>query len=97
MAMDKPSSFDCLNCGAPYQLVKAEAGPETVDRAVSCRSCGEALPGRERALFRVSTLDFANLPRTPWGGKAGSDNFSFCASLSIRIFRRDPSTAGRQA
>jgi hypothetical protein len=41
------------------QVVKAEAGPETVDRAVSCRSCGEALLGRERALFRVSTLDFA--------------------------------------
>jgi DNA-directed RNA polymerase subunit RPC12/RpoP len=46
MAMDKPSSFDCLNCGAPYQLVKAEAGPETEDRHVPCRACGALLPGR---------------------------------------------------
>jgi predicted Zn finger-like uncharacterized protein len=40
-------SFTCPNCQALYQVVKVEVGPETVDRAVSCRSCGEALPGRE--------------------------------------------------
>jgi hypothetical protein len=34
MAMDKPSSFDCPNCGVSYQLVRAEAGPETADRHV---------------------------------------------------------------
>jgi hypothetical protein len=37
------ASFICPQ----YQVVKAEAGPETVDRAVPCRSCGEPLPGRE--------------------------------------------------
>jgi predicted Zn finger-like uncharacterized protein len=40
-------SFTCPHCQTLYQVVKAEVGPETVDRAVSCRSCGEALPGRE--------------------------------------------------
>ena len=45
----QPASFPSFTCIAKvlYQVVKAEAGPETVDRAVSCRSCGEALPGRE--------------------------------------------------
>jgi hypothetical protein len=28
-------------------MVKVEAGPETVDREVNCRSCGVPLPGRE--------------------------------------------------
>jgi hypothetical protein len=47
MATDEPSSFDCPNCDAPYQLVKAEAGPETVDQRVPCRTCGAPLAGRE--------------------------------------------------
>jgi hypothetical protein len=40
-------SFVCPNCDALYELVKVEAGPETVDRAVACRSCDAPLPGRE--------------------------------------------------
>jgi predicted Zn finger-like uncharacterized protein len=43
----RPASFNCPHCQALYQVIKAEAGPETVDRAVPCRSCGEPLPGRE--------------------------------------------------
>jgi predicted RNA-binding Zn-ribbon protein involved in translation (DUF1610 family) len=39
--------FNCPNCNALYQLIKAEAGPETVDRAVTCLSCGAPLPIRE--------------------------------------------------
>jgi predicted Zn finger-like uncharacterized protein len=39
--------FTCPHCQALYQVVKAEAGPETADRAAPCRSCGEPLPGRE--------------------------------------------------
>jgi hypothetical protein len=30
-----------------YQVVKVERGPETVDRDVTCRSCGAPLPARE--------------------------------------------------
>jgi hypothetical protein len=40
-------SFVCPNCGALYELVKMEAGPETVDRAVACLFCGAPLSGRE--------------------------------------------------
>jgi hypothetical protein len=32
---------------ALYELVKAEAGPETVDREVACQSCGAPLSGME--------------------------------------------------
>jgi hypothetical protein len=39
--------FRCPNCGAFYQAVKVEAGPETVDRQISCRTCGVPLVGRE--------------------------------------------------
>jgi hypothetical protein len=41
------NSFTCRNCNAIYQMVKVEAGPETVDREVNCRSCGATLPGRD--------------------------------------------------
>jgi hypothetical protein len=50
MARGGPSSFvffTCLNCKALYQLVKVEAGPETVDRALTCLVCGVPLPSRE--------------------------------------------------
>ena len=40
-------SFTCPNCNALYELVKAEAGPETVDRELACRSCGAPLSGME--------------------------------------------------
>jgi predicted Zn finger-like uncharacterized protein len=40
-------SFTCPNCHALYELVKAEAGPETVDREVACQSCGAPLSGME--------------------------------------------------
>jgi predicted Zn finger-like uncharacterized protein len=41
------NSFTCPNCQALYHIVKVERGPETVDRDVTCRSCGAPLPGRE--------------------------------------------------
>jgi predicted Zn finger-like uncharacterized protein len=40
-------TFTCPNCSAFYQVVKVEAGLETVDRDVNCRSCGANLPGRD--------------------------------------------------
>lgn len=39
--------FNCPNCNALYQIIKAEAGPESVDREVACRVCVGPLPGRE--------------------------------------------------
>ena len=39
-------SFSCPNCGAVYQIVKIEAGPETANREVMCQAC-DAFFGRE--------------------------------------------------
>ena len=41
------NSFVCPNCDALYELVKVEAGPETVAREVACRSCKAPLSGME--------------------------------------------------
>jgi predicted Zn finger-like uncharacterized protein len=40
-------SFTCPNCQALYQVVKVEAGPESVFQEVPCRVCGALFPGRE--------------------------------------------------
>jgi transcription elongation factor Elf1 len=53
MAGGRPPSFEsfaCPNCNALYQVVKVEAGPETTDREITCRSCGGPLAGREGKL-----------------------------------------------
>ncbi len=42
--------FSCPHCGAAYEIVRAEAGPETVDREITCRRCGGPLHGREGGL-----------------------------------------------
>ena len=47
MVADQPSSFHCSNCNALYQVVKVEAGPDTVDRGITCRCCEAPLIGRE--------------------------------------------------
>ena len=37
----------CPNCSALYHIVKVEAGPESIDREVTCRACGGPLPARD--------------------------------------------------
>jgi len=40
--------FECPNCAAKYEVVRAEAPREpTTEREVACLSCGEPLSGRE--------------------------------------------------
>ena len=39
--------FTCPKCKALYQVVEAEAGPETTDREITCQICGGPLAGRE--------------------------------------------------
>jgi hypothetical protein len=39
--------FRCKSCFALYQIVKAPAGLETVDRKIACRVCNESLAARE--------------------------------------------------
>ena len=43
--------FKCPHCGALYQVVKEEAGPETVDNQIACRPCGAPLAGRGGSLI----------------------------------------------
>jgi predicted RNA-binding Zn-ribbon protein involved in translation (DUF1610 family) len=47
MAAAVKASFICPNCNALYRMVRQEAGPETVDRQITCRACGAPLPSRE--------------------------------------------------
>jgi hypothetical protein len=39
--------FTCPICGAFYQVVKVEAGPETDNREITCQVCSSPLAGRE--------------------------------------------------
>ena len=39
--------FKCPNCEALYQVIRAEAGPESADGEIACRVCGGPLAGRE--------------------------------------------------
>ena len=39
--------FNCPSCNALYHLIKAEAGPETINSEIACRVCGAQLPGRD--------------------------------------------------
>jgi predicted RNA-binding Zn-ribbon protein involved in translation (DUF1610 family) len=46
--MDSPTQFECPNCAAQYELVRVEAPPgPTLDREITCLSCGGPLHGRE--------------------------------------------------
>ena len=47
MSGPPPSAFNCPNCDALYQVIKTEAGPETVDREITCRSRGAPFQGRD--------------------------------------------------
>ena len=48
--MPDPNSiplFRCSSCFALYQVVKTQAGPETVDPQIACRVCNGPLAARE--------------------------------------------------
>ena len=42
-----PPFFRCPSCKALFQVVKAEAGPETADLEVACSICSGPLVARE--------------------------------------------------
>jgi hypothetical protein len=49
-AMPDPNAvplFRCKTCFALYQVVKAQAGPETVDLEIACRVCNGPFLARE--------------------------------------------------
>jgi predicted Zn finger-like uncharacterized protein len=39
--------FTCPNCGALYEVVKLQAGPEADNREATCSICDDLLAGRE--------------------------------------------------
>jgi transcription elongation factor Elf1 len=50
--------FDCPNCAAKYKLVRAEADAKTLDRQITCRSCGVPFHGREGSMgLKYSLVD----------------------------------------
>jgi predicted Zn finger-like uncharacterized protein len=67
MPAGRPSGsffFTCPHCDALYQIVKGEAGPESANRNVACRSCSALMPGRDGQFvlkyFRLAMLDAAD-------------------------------------
>jgi hypothetical protein len=44
-------SFHCPYRDALYELVKVEAGPETVDREIACRACGASFRHAKGNMF----------------------------------------------
>jgi predicted Zn finger-like uncharacterized protein len=56
------TAFQCQNCQAQYRLVRAESGPETRDRQITCRQCGASFPSRQgNLIFKYFRVD---KPRT---------------------------------
>ena len=47
MARPAVQFFTCPSCGGLYQVVRAEAGPETRDGELGCRVCGAPLAPRD--------------------------------------------------
>ena len=47
MANNRPPLFFCPTCKALYQVVKTEAGPETVNYDITCQECKAPFPARE--------------------------------------------------
>jgi hypothetical protein len=39
--------YRCPHCSALYHIIKVEAGPESDDREITCRSCGGPLRASE--------------------------------------------------
>jgi predicted Zn finger-like uncharacterized protein len=62
-----PSFFRCPNCNALYQVVRAKAGPETVDLEAACGICNGALVAREGQCARggVVTTPREEHPKNP--------------------------------
>ena len=64
--MPSPPVFmrNCPNCDAMYQVLKAEAGPETDSRQIACRVCGGPLVSREgKTVLKYFLLRSATRPR----------------------------------
>ena len=61
----------CSNCQALYQVVKAEAGPETVDLEIACRVCNGPLTARQgQFVLKYFLLREASRLAAQYGGRS---------------------------
>ena len=77
--------FNCPHCNALYQVVRAEAGPETVDQQITCQACGAPLPSRQGSFVLEYFLLRKALPvdgRARPGSQAGETSCKLHSSLS---------------
>jgi hypothetical protein len=57
--------FKCPHCSALYHIIKVEAGPESDDREITCRTCGGPLRPREgKFIFKYFLLRDAGRRQT---------------------------------
>ena len=63
MPVTQATPFVCPTCGAKYKLVRVETKEAVPDQQITCRKCGDPLPGSERHLilkyFLVDLVDGA--------------------------------------
>ena len=65
--MMSTGTVNCSHCNALYQVIRAEAGPETTERDVACRVCGGPLPAREGQLVLKYFLLRKAIGNQKWG------------------------------
>jgi hypothetical protein len=67
--------FKCPSCGALYDVIRAEAGPETRDSEIGCRVCGAPLaPGDGEFVLKYFLLRKAVRPRVSAKASARSSD-----------------------
>jgi hypothetical protein len=63
--------FNCPSCNTLYHVVKAEAGPVTIDRWVTCHTCHGPIPARE-GKFMLKYFLLRQAARTDKRARSGS-------------------------
>jgi hypothetical protein len=67
MGAGNPPMYYCANCDALYQIVMAEAAPETGFREITCRDCGAPFPAREGKFVLKYFMLRKAVHRQRWG------------------------------
>jgi transcriptional regulator NrdR family protein len=91
MARSAKSSFRCPACDALYQVVKINAGQQTIGREMTCQVCGGLFPTREGSVILKYFMLRKAGRRQKWGsGGSGT-------SLVVRMCRRRAGAVRRRA
>jgi hypothetical protein len=58
MPVTQATPFECPTCGAEYKLVRVETKEVVPDQQITCRKCGNRLPGSEgRVILKYFLVD----------------------------------------